>query len=170
MIVKRTDSMKSLMDLYKIGKGPSSSHTMGPESACKIFKELNPDADSFKVILYGSLSKTGVGHGTDRIIKETLLPVNCEVVFDYSQISLPHPNTMELISYMKNVEQERVKVFSIGGGSIAFENDVIKNPERIYQLDSFSSIAKYCEEKNIKLWEYAIENEDKDFVSYMYNI
>ena len=68
---KRTDSMKSLRDLYKIGKGPSSSHTMGPEAACKIFMDLNNDADKFKVILYGSLSKTGVGHGTDRIIIET---------------------------------------------------------------------------------------------------
>ena len=73
-IKNRSNSMKSLVDLYKIGKGPSSSHTMGPESACKIFMKLNPGADSFKVILYGSLSKTGVGHGTDRIILETFAP------------------------------------------------------------------------------------------------
>lgn len=162
--------MESLTALYKIGRGPSSSHTIGPEKACLIFKERNQDADSYKAILYGSLAKTGKGHGTDEVIRKTFFPYTCEVEFNYILNDIPHPNTMELISYKKNVEQGRAKVFSIGGGSIAFENDVIKNPERIYQLDSFSSIAKYCEEKNIKLWEYAIENEDKDFVNYMYNI
>ena len=60
--------MKSIREIYKIGKGPSSSHTMGPERAAKLFKEKNPQADAFKVILYGSLSKTGVGHGTDRVL------------------------------------------------------------------------------------------------------
>jgi hypothetical protein len=67
---------------------------------------------------------------------------------------------MELISYKKNVEQGRAKVFSIGGGSIAFENDVIKNPERIYKLDTFSSIAAYCEEK-----KNILENIAKSYYS-----
>ena len=66
--------MKSIREIYKIGKGPSSSHTMGPERAAKLFRQENPEADSFRVILYGSLSKTGVGHGTDRVIRETLSP------------------------------------------------------------------------------------------------
>ena len=64
--------MKSIREIYKIGKGPSSSHTMGPERAAKHFKTEYPQADRFKVILYGSLSKTGVGHGTDRVIQEVL--------------------------------------------------------------------------------------------------
>ena len=91
--------MKSIRDIYKIGVGPSSSHTMGPERAAKHFKNEHPQADAFKVILYGSLSKTGVGHGTDRIIVETLAPAPCEVVFDPSDIPLPHPNTMDLFAY-----------------------------------------------------------------------
>ena len=66
--------MKSIREIYKIGKGPSSSHTMGPERAATMFKERNPDADAFQVILYGSLSKTGVGHGTDRVIRQVLSP------------------------------------------------------------------------------------------------
>ena len=57
--------MKSLRDLYKVGSGPSSSHTIGPENACKFFIGKNPDADCYKVILYGSLAKTGVGHRTE---------------------------------------------------------------------------------------------------------
>lgn len=73
--------MKSLTELYKIGAGPSSSHTMGPEKACKIFAENFKDADSFKVILYGSLAMTGKGHGTDRIVISTLKKPT-EVVFN----------------------------------------------------------------------------------------
>ena len=73
--------MKSIREIYKIGKGPSSSHTMGPERAAKLFKAQHPEADSFRVVLYGSLSKTGVGHGTDRVIREVLSPLPTEIVF-----------------------------------------------------------------------------------------
>lgn len=55
--------MQSIRTLYKVGKGPSSSHTMGPERAAKLFREMTPEADRYEVILYGSLAKTGVGHG-----------------------------------------------------------------------------------------------------------
>ena len=162
--------MESLTELYKIGRGPSSSHTIGPEKACLIFKKRNKDADRYKAILYGSLAKTGKGHCTDEVIRKTFFPYECKVEFNFIFEDIPHPNTMELISYKKNVEQERVKVFSIGGGSIAFENDDVRNPEKIYKLDRFSSIAKYCEENNIRLWQYAIENEGKDFSDYMQSI
>lgn len=162
--------MESLRELYKIGRGPSSSHTIGPEKACLIFKKRNKDADRFEAILYGSLAKTGKGHCTDEVIKKTFLPYACEVKFNYISDDIPHPNTMELVSYKGNVPKERVKVFSIGGGSIVFENDVVKNPEKIYKLDRFSDIARYCEEKNIKLWQYAVQNEDEDFLNYMHSI
>ena len=76
--------MKSIRSIYKIGKGPSSSHTMGPERAAKLFKERYPQADRFEVTLYGSLSKTGVGHGTDRVIREVLSPIPTEVIFSGS--------------------------------------------------------------------------------------
>ena len=73
--------MKSIRELYKIGKGPSSSHTMGPERAARLFRQEHPEADSFQIILYGSLSKTGVGHGTDRVIRDTLSPLPTEILF-----------------------------------------------------------------------------------------
>lgn len=82
--------MKSLTELYKIGRGPSSSHTMGPEKAAKLFMERNKSAYSFKVILYGSLAKTGKGHGTDVVLKKTFTkPV--DVVFDYETSTCPTP-------------------------------------------------------------------------------
>lgn len=165
-----SSGMESLTELYKIGRGPSSSHTIGPEKACMIFKDRNKDAENFKVILYGSLAKTGKGHCTDEVIRKTFLPYECEVEFNHILDDIPHPNTMELIAYKGNTEKDRARVLSIGGGSIAFENDVVRKPERIYKLDKFTSIADYCEKKNIRLWQYVLENENDDFINYMYNI
>lgn len=151
---KRTDSMKSLRDLYKIGKGPSSSHTMGPEAACKIFMDLNKDADKFKVILYGSLSKTGVGHGTDRIIIETFAPKPCEVEFNYTQSGLPHPNTMDLFAYKNDDLIDKRRVLSVGGGDIEVENYVTEKLEYIYPDTSYKHISKYCRDHHLRLWQY----------------
>ena len=162
--------MESLTELYKVGRGPSSSHTIGPERACLAFKEKNKDAVSFKAVLYGSLAKTGKGHCTDEVIRKTFLPYDCEIEFDYTNEDIPHPNTMELIAYKGNLETERVKVFSVGGGSIVFENETLQKCEQVYKLDKFSDIARYCEDKNIRLWQYALENENEDFADYMHNV
>lgn len=151
---KRTESMKSLVDLYKIGRGPSSSHTMGPEKACRIFKEQNPEATRFKVILYGSLSKTGVGHGTDRVIIETFSPIECEVEFNYTQAVLPHPNTMDMFAYKGDVLLDKRRVLSVGGGDIELENYTAPKLEYIYPESTYKEIAKYCRENHIRLWQY----------------
>ena len=90
--------MKSLKELYRIGPGPSSSHTMGPQRAAKLFKEKYFQADHFEVELYGSLSLTGKGHLTDNIIIETMKPKEC-VVFFKARANLKHPNTMCLMAY-----------------------------------------------------------------------
>ncbi len=162
--------MESMTELYKIGRGPSSSHTIGPEKACMLFKAKNPGADRFGVILFGSLAKTGKGHGTDTVITKTMLPFECSIEFDCDESNLPHPNTMELIAYKDGVEIDRIKALSIGGGSIVFENSVFKKPERIYRLDKFQKITDYCREKDIRLWEYAVETENDEFPQYMQNI
>ena len=74
--------MKSIKELYKIGNGPSSSHTMGPKKAALLLKEKYPTADLYKIILYGSLAFTGKGHLTDKIILEALKPSNVEIIFN----------------------------------------------------------------------------------------
>ena len=162
--------MESITELYKIGRGPSSSHTIGPEKACMIFKEKNNEADRFKAILYGSLAKTGKGHGTDTVIKKTFLPYECDVEFDCDKTDIPHPNTMELISYKNGKETDRVRVLSVGGGSIEFENYPVIKPESIYDLNKFSDIADYCQSNSMRIYEYAVEVEDDGFWEYMYNI
>lgn len=163
-------AMKSLTELYKIGRGPSSSHTMGPEKACKLFRDKNPTADRFEVILYGSLAKTGVGHGTDRIIKETLGPEPCEVTFNYEDIPLPHPNTMDLFAYCNDMLLDKQRVMSVGGGEICFEGSPLAIPPDVYEHASFSHIASYCREHNLRLWEYVRKVEGEAVWEHLHRI
>ena len=162
--------MFSLKELYKTGRGPSSSHTMGPEKACVIFKNKNKDADFYKVVLYGSLAKTGKGHETDRVIKETMLPKKCIVEFDYTKTSLPHPNTMELFAYADKKLIDKTTVLSVGGGDIVIENEELAEKEIKYDLYTFCDIMQYCQKNELRLWEYALLKEDSDFISYMNEI
>ncbi len=159
--------MKSLTELYKIGRGPSSSHTMGPERACKTFLAQYPQADAFEVTLYGSLAKTGKGHGTDRVIEKTLAPFPCRVTFDQTETKLPHPNTMDIVGYHDGAEVARVRVLSVGGGSIVFGDERVAELPDVYKENTFTDIAHYCNEHSLRLWEYATENEGPDFLHYM---
>ena len=155
--------MESITELYKIGRGPSSSHTIGPEKACMLFKDNNKHADKFKVILYGSLAKTGIGHGTDSVIVKTFAPVRCEVVFDRAADDIPHPNTMDIIAFENNIQISRCRVMSVGGGSIKFDGCEFSKPELIYKHSSFNEIAEICRDKNIRLWQYVEECENSFF-------
>ena len=159
--------MESIKELYKIGRGPSSSHTIGPERACIVFKEKNKYATDFKVILYGSLAKTGKGHGTDEVIKKTLAPCDCKVEFNCSDTEIPHPNTMDIIAYKDCVEIDKARVMSVGGGSIVFDGQEYIKPPKIYKHNKFSLISDYCKEKEIKLYQYVIENEGNDIFEYV---
>ena len=153
--------MKSIRDIYKIGRGPSSSHTMGPERACRIFRTEHPDAAGFEAVLYGSLAKTGPGHGTDRIIRETLAPLPCDVRFDLETGDLPHPNTLDLIALdADGAELGRMRVYSVGGGDIQIEGQPVSEaaPE-IYPHKSFHEIAEYCMARNLRLSAYVEEFE-----------
>ena len=64
----------SVFDLFKVGIGPSSSHTVGPMKAARIFVEalrgdgLMPQVRTVRVCLYGSLGLTGKGHGSDKAV------------------------------------------------------------------------------------------------------
>lgn len=161
------NGMESLNQLYRIGRGPSSSHTMGPEKACVIFKENNPDADSFKAILYGSLAKTGKGHCTDSVIENTLFPVPCEVQFDYLKTDIEHPNTMDLFAYKNGEQIDFIRVFSVGGGRIEFEGSSSAKEPIVYKLSTFKDIKDYCKEKKYRLWQYVDEVEGEYIWEYL---
>lgn len=162
--------MESLKELYKIGRGPSSSHTMGPEKACKIFQKHNPEADRFEAILYGSLSKTGVGHGTDKVIKVTFEPTPCDVIFNNDEIELPHPNTMDLIAYKDGIEIKRIRVLSVGGGKVEIVGYKNVDPPKIYDLSTFLEIAEHCKKNHMRLWQYVEEVEGIEIRDYLLKI
>lgn len=155
-------SMPTIRELYKLGRGPSSSHTMGPEKACLIFKKRYPQADCYKVVLFGSLAQTGKGHRTDYAIEQALLPKSVSIEFDCMTKELPHPNTMDIYAYKENCPIGYMRVCSIGGGQIAIEGEELKENENQYPLHTFSEIANYCKEKNIPLWKYVNECEDEE--------
>ena len=123
--------MQSIRELYKIGNGPSSSHTMGPKRAAEWFKNLNNDADKFEVYLYGSLAFTGEGHLTNKIIEEVLLPTETKIIFDMETKCEVHPNTMDLVAFKDGKEISRKRVYSVGGGTIEVEGEASVTPPDI---------------------------------------
>ena len=162
--------MKSLTELYKIGRGPSSSHTMGPEKAAKLFMERNKSAYSLKVVLYGSLAKTGKGHGTDVVLKKTFTkPV--DVVFDYENEHLPHPNTMDLFALDLNGKiTDSWRVYSVGGGAIEVEGESSIDPPEVYPHHTFDQISAYCDEQEITIPEYVVRFEGAQIREYLQTI
>ena len=163
--------MKSIREIYKIGKGPSSSHTMGPERASRLFKDKYPQADSFRVILYGSLSKTGVGHGTDRVIRDVLSPLPTEIVFSEDILANSHPNTLDFIALLDGSEIGSLRVESIGGGDIRIPGATEAESEEVYLEHSFAEIADFCKWRYINtLSEYVELNEGPEIWDFLMEV
>ncbi|GAA6528407.1 L-serine dehydratase [Segatella asaccharophila] len=163
--------MESLRELYRIGKGPSSSHTMGPQKAAQIFLKRHPDAAGFEVTLYGSLAATGKGHMTDKVIEEVLSPV-APVNIDWQpQKFLPfHPNGMEFVARDPggNVLEDWT-VYSIGGGALS-EGKGVNDPFRtkdIYTMNSLTEIRDWCDRNGRSYWEYVQQCEDVGIWDYL---
>ena len=164
--------MKSIRDIYKVGKGPSSSHTMGPAKAASDFRKETPEADAYRVTLYGSLSKTGRGHGTDRAVMETLAPIPTEVIFaQETPEDIQHPNTLDLVALKDGREIARQRVRSIGGGDIMVEGrSAPGQSEETYLENSFAEIKQFCEFRYISLIDYVELNEGRDIWDYLLGI
>ena len=160
--------MKSIKSVYKIGNGPSSSHTVGPYRAATLFRERHSNADAFRVTLYGSLAFTGEGHGTGKAIRSAI--PEAEIVFDKDETDLPHPNTMLFVAYRNGEEIGRNRIFSVGGGSIRIENEVSDEEREIYPQKHFSEMLSLCKEKGISLPMFLYRVEDPDFHAYLSHI
>ena len=163
--------MDSLKELFKIGCGPSSSHTMGPERAAKKFGKENENAESFRVELYGSLAATGKGHLTDWIIEETLKPRKTEIVWMPEYVHPYHTNGMKFIALDENgnILNEWL-VFSVGGGTIKDLSDAGSKTEEVYKLNKLDDIIKWCKENNKELWQYVEECEGKEIWNHLKDI
>ena len=162
--------MKSIRELYKVGRGPSSSHTMGPERACKYFLSQTPEADRYKVILYGSLALTGRGHRTDVAISETLRPFPVEIVFDTETTDLPHANTMDFFAYKGENLLLQDRIISVGGGDIRIVGHPEEEKPEVYLEKNFTEIARICHAENIRLSDYVFAKEDEHFRDFLYEI
>ncbi len=164
-------SMKSVKNIFKIGTGPSSSHTMGPAFSARRFKESYPQADFIKAFLYGSLAKTGKGHGTDRAVEDALSPIPCQVVFNMDEsIPLQHPNTLRFEGYNGKEMIGEMTFLSIGGGEIRLLGEEVKAQNDLYIESSFSEIANICKSRNIRLSDYVFEHENRDFKDFLSNV
>jgi len=162
--------MKSIKSIYKIGFGPSSSHTMGPSYATSDFLKLYNNADYIKVILFGSLAKTGKGHGTDRAVSETLGAVAHDILFDYETETEVHPNTLEFIAFKEAKEIGRKRYYSVGGGEIQTDEKRTAPEGQVYNENSFEDIATLCKSRNIRLSDYVFENEKDDIKEYLITV
>ncbi len=160
--------MKSIRDIYKIGKGPSSSHTMGPERAANLIRQRYPQAEGFRVILYGSLSKTGVGHGTDRVIREVLSPLPTQIEYSDRELAGFHPNTMDLFALQGEKVLGELRVESVGGGDIRIPGSIEEQGEEVYIEHSFAEIADFCKWRYIdRLSDYVELNEGEDIWDFL---
>ena len=157
--------MKSIKSVYKIGNGPSSSHTVGPYHAASIFRARYPQADAFRVTLYGSLAFTGEGHGTGKAILNGL--PGAEIIYNLEETDLPHPNTMLFVAYKDGKEIGRKRIFSIGGGSIRIEGEPSEDEREVYPQKYFTEILNLCKEKCITLPQLIYRMEDPSLKMYL---
>ena len=160
--------MQSLRELYKVGIGPSSSHTIGPEKIAEHVKSKHQDGVNYKVILYGSLALTGKGHGTDAVLKK-VLGKETEIEFNREKKDLPHPNTLEIFVYKNGKMIDKVLAMSIGGGSVKIDGEEMINPKDIYPLTTFTDIKNYLLKDGRKLYDYVYEIEP-DIKEYLKTI
>lgn len=161
--------MKSIRELYRIGTGPSSSHTMGPRNAATTFGNAHKDAASFRVTLYGSLAATGKGHLTDVAVLDSLTPIAPVDLIWKPDVFLPfHPNGMlyEALDAEGNVTDSWT-VFSVGGGALAEENGGNAETPDIYPLDKLSDIMQWCASTGKSFWEYVEDCEGPGIWEYL---
>ena len=159
--------MQSIRELYQIGHGPSSSHTMGPRKAAEEVRARFPDAACYRVTLYGSLAATGRGHMTDRAIQDALTPVPVEFIWRAEEQLPEHPNGMlfEALDKAGSV-QGALQIYSPGGGAIQIEGEPHTMPP-VYSLTTMSDILKYCTQAGKTLWEYVEECEGNEIWEYL---
>lgn len=166
--------MESLKELYRIGKGPSSSHTMGPQKAAQIFAAHHHDAKAFKATLYGSLAATGKGHMTDVAIEEVLKPI-APINIDWKpSVFLPfHPNGMTFSAFDdEGHEVDSWTVYSVGGGALSESGNArwLTDTKDVYKKNTLKEILTWCDNHGRSYWEYVDECEESDIWDYLMEV
>lgn len=159
--------MESLRKIYRIGYGPSSSHTMGPRTAAEKFSNRNEAAAKFRVTLYGSLAATGRGHLTDWAIKDCLKPKPTDIIWKPEEFLPRHPNAMkfEALSNDDTILDEWT-AYSIGGGKV-IDDATVETAGHVYELNTMDEILKWTKDNGSTFWEYVEEVEGKEIYDYL---
>ena len=161
--------MQSLKYLFRIGNGPSSSHTMGPIAAARRFLSEYGDALKYEVTLYGSLAKTGRGHMTDTALSTVFEGKELDIFFDFDTPTDFHPNTMDFTAHYQD-GKKTVRYYSIGGGEIIADGEEPSIHSEVYPLNSFTEIAEYCRERDMRIWQYVEECEGGEIFDYLLEV
>ena len=158
--------MQSIKEVFYVGHGPSSSHTIGPTNAVKYILEKYPEAEFVKVKLCGSLASTGKGHLTDYIIDKYLGKVKHHISFD-TRKRVKHPNTMLVEVTLPNKVIKKETIVSIGGGAITINGEKKQDGNDLYPHHTLSEIMAYCRDYGYSLWEYVLYHEGEDILNYI---
>ena len=162
----------SIKTLYKVGNGPSSSHTIGPKVASQFIIDKYKDCDYVKVTLFGSLAFTGKGHLTDYIIEKTFNENNIKVdiCFNYEILDLEFPNTMHFEIYKNNTILGEETIFSIGGGLIKVKDFENVEEKEVYPHKTILQIKEFCSQNNLSFVDYVLHFEDSSIVEFSEHI
>lgn len=162
---------RSIKEIFVVGHGPSSSHTMGPYFASQyiINKYKSKGIKKVNITLFGSLALTGKGHLTDEILVLGFKDYLHEINFDF-KTKKKHPNTMTFV-VETNEGTFTEDVLSIGGGSIVTSDNAkaLKQSE-IYPHSNMKEIVDYCTENFISLYDYVARFEDPSIQGYFENV
>ncbi len=166
--------MESIKEIYRIGKGPSSSHTMGPQKASLVFAERHPKAKAFEVTLYGSLAATGKGHLTDVAITEVLSKIApVSIVWKANEVLPYHTNGMLFKSFDETgAITDEWTVYSVGGGALSegLGEDDYFYTKPIYKFKTLQEIKEWCEETGRGFWEYVELSEGPEIWDYLHEV
>ncbi|WP_428074498.1 L-serine ammonia-lyase [Candidatus Avelusimicrobium luingense] len=160
--------MESLKELYKIGMGPSSSHTMGPRKAAENFNRTYPQAVSLRVTLYGSLAATGKGHLTDFTVKEAFYPKPVTILWEPNTFLPRHPNALKLeaLDQAGHILGTQT-VYSVGGGEIRTDDNFDEPRQSVYPHKNMEEILDYTSQHKMLLWQYVEECEGTQIWDYL---
>jgi len=157
--------MHSIKEIYKIGYGPSSSHSMAPRKAAENFLEKNFNADEYKVWLYGSLAATGKGHQTDEAIQKVFKDKKLEIIWEPETFLPLHPNGLKFKAFIKGKEIDTYDIYSVGGGDISETGK--HSGTNIYNIKCMDEMLKWCKDEGRSIWEYVEEIEGNEIWDYL---
>lgn len=163
--------MQSIKEIFKIGYGPSSSHTMGPAKAAGLFRHKYPECTCFRVELFGSLAATGRGHLTDVTIQKTLDPHAVELIWKPEEFLSRHPNAMRFsVIHPEGKSGESWTVYSIGGGCLVDDGGALCTAEPVYGIENMDQLLEWCRRTGKQIWEVVEETEGPAAMDYLHDV